>query len=75
MRISYSCKLQTWKAASQLRGELVAKARISVPATYGIGQLKHKELEDTLKWLLGEARFIHAGIEAKVSILFIHEVF
>jgi hypothetical protein len=75
MRISYSCKLQTWKAASQLRGELVAKARISVPATYGIGQLKHEELEDALKWLLGEARFIHAGIEAKVSVLFIHEAF
>jgi len=46
----------------------VAKARISIPVTYGIGQLKHEELEDALKWLLGEARFIHVGIEAKVSI-------
>jgi hypothetical protein len=46
----------------------VAKARISVPGTYGIGELKHEELENALKWLLEEARFIHAGIEAKVSV-------
>jgi len=37
------------KAASwQLRGELVAKVCISVPAIYGIGQLKHEELEDAV---------------------------
>ncbi|KAG1784674.1 uncharacterized protein HD556DRAFT_1314887 [Suillus plorans] len=36
---------ETWKAASQLRGEFIAKARISVPSTCGIGELKHEELE------------------------------
>ncbi|KAG1732821.1 hypothetical protein EDB19DRAFT_1831178 [Suillus lakei] len=49
----------TWKAAGHLRGEFVAKAHISVPSTYGIGELKHQELEKALKWLLEEVRFIH----------------
>ncbi|KAG1866347.1 hypothetical protein C8R48DRAFT_600304, partial [Suillus tomentosus] len=34
----------TWQATSQLRGEFVAKAYISVPSTYEIGELKHEEL-------------------------------
>jgi hypothetical protein len=39
-----------------------------VPGIYGVGELKYEELEDALKWLLEEARFIHAGIEVKVSV-------
>ncbi|KAG0697108.1 hypothetical protein DFH29DRAFT_812195, partial [Suillus ampliporus] len=35
----------TWKAAGHLRGEFVTKARISVPSTYGIGELKHEDLK------------------------------
>lgn len=46
----------------------MAKARITVPGIYGVGELKYEELEDALKWLLEEARFIHAGIEVKVSV-------
>ncbi|KAG1734907.1 uncharacterized protein EDB91DRAFT_1056645, partial [Suillus paluster] len=63
-----------WKAAGQLRGEFASKARISVPSTYGIGELKHEELEDVLKWLLEEARFIHARINVKVSVLSIERL-
>ncbi|KAG1859309.1 hypothetical protein F4604DRAFT_1930855 [Suillus subluteus] len=55
----------TWKVAGHLRGEFVAKARISVPSTYGIGEVKHEELEKALKWLLEDARFIHGGIDVK----------
>ncbi|KAG1861709.1 hypothetical protein F4604DRAFT_1587838, partial [Suillus subluteus] len=64
----------TWKAAGHLRGEFVAKARISVPSTYGIGEVKHEELEKALKWLLEDARFIHGGIDVKVSVLSIERL-
>ncbi|KAG1742275.1 uncharacterized protein EDB91DRAFT_1052028 [Suillus paluster] len=33
--IDYAILLQTWKGATQIRGELVAKARISIPACFG----------------------------------------
>ncbi|KAG2744263.1 hypothetical protein P692DRAFT_20744232, partial [Suillus brevipes Sb2] len=56
-----------YKAAGQLRGEFIAKAHISVPSTYGIGVLKHEELEKTIKWMLEEARFIYGGIDIKIS--------
>ncbi|KAG1885923.1 uncharacterized protein F5891DRAFT_918201, partial [Suillus fuscotomentosus] len=55
----------TWKAAGQLRGDFVAKTHISVPSTYGIGELKHEELEKAIRWMLEEARFIHGGIDIK----------
>ena len=45
----------------------MAKACISVPGSYGVGELKQGELEDALKWLLEDARFIHGGIDTKVS--------
>ncbi|KAG2034839.1 hypothetical protein BDR03DRAFT_869144, partial [Suillus americanus] len=64
----------TWKAAGHLRGEFVAKAHISVPSTYRIGELKHEELERALKWLEEEASFIHRRIDVKVSVLSIERL-
>ncbi|KAI6012230.1 hypothetical protein EDC04DRAFT_2761810 [Pisolithus marmoratus] len=56
-----------WGAATQVRGELVAKARMAVPTAYGLqGELqKGNALFDVLKWLIQQGKLIHSGIDAK----------
>ncbi|KAI6046832.1 hypothetical protein EDC04DRAFT_2557562, partial [Pisolithus marmoratus] len=58
-----------WGAATQVRGELVTKARLAVPTTYGLQgeSLKGNALFDVLKWLIQQGKLIHSGIDAKVS--------
>ncbi|KIM54098.1 hypothetical protein SCLCIDRAFT_137479, partial [Scleroderma citrinum Foug A] len=59
-----------WGAATQVRGELVAKARMAVPNTYGLQgeSLKGNGLFDMLKWLIQQGKLIHSGINTKVSL-------
>ena len=53
----------------QVRGELVAKARMAVPTAFGLQgeSLKGNGLFDMLKWLIQHGKLIHGGIDAKVS--------
>ncbi|KIM61134.1 hypothetical protein SCLCIDRAFT_122654, partial [Scleroderma citrinum Foug A] len=57
-----------WGAATQVRGELAAKARMAVPTAYGLQgeSLKGSGLFDVLKWLIQQGKLIHSGIDAKV---------
>ncbi|KAI6022653.1 hypothetical protein EDC04DRAFT_2575115, partial [Pisolithus marmoratus] len=56
-----------WGAATQVRGELIAKARLAVPTTYGLQgeSLKGNALFDVLKWLIQQGKLIHSGIDTK----------
>ncbi|KAI6007909.1 hypothetical protein EDC04DRAFT_2966651, partial [Pisolithus marmoratus] len=56
-----------WGAATQVRGELITKARLAVPTTYGLQgeSLKGNALFDVLKWLIQQGKLIHSGIDAK----------
>ncbi|KAI6009137.1 hypothetical protein EDC04DRAFT_2964142 [Pisolithus marmoratus] len=58
---------EIWGAATQVRGELIAKARLAVPTTYGLQgeSLKGNALFDVLKWLIQQGKLIHSGIDTK----------
>ncbi|KAI6035749.1 hypothetical protein EDC04DRAFT_2604937 [Pisolithus marmoratus] len=59
---------ESWGAATQVRGELIAKARLAVPTTYGLQgeSLKGNALFDVLKWLIQQGKLIHSGIDTKL---------
>ncbi|KAG1731863.1 uncharacterized protein EDB91DRAFT_1058487, partial [Suillus paluster] len=66
--IDYAILLQTWKGATQIRGELVAKARISIPACFGVGtgsDWTDDDLQEALKWLLDDMRFMNGGMDVR----------
>ncbi|KIK72342.1 hypothetical protein PAXRUDRAFT_115295, partial [Paxillus rubicundulus Ve08.2h10] len=55
-----------WGAATQIRGEIMYKARMAVPLAYGLpGQLKGEELGNILKWLIEEGKMLHPNINVK----------
>ncbi|KIK77125.1 hypothetical protein PAXRUDRAFT_28862 [Paxillus rubicundulus Ve08.2h10] len=55
-----------WGAATEIRGEIVYKARMAVPLAYGLpGQLKGEELGDVLKWLIEEGKMLHPNINPR----------
>ncbi|KIM54115.1 hypothetical protein SCLCIDRAFT_42151, partial [Scleroderma citrinum Foug A] len=55
-----------WGGGSQLRGELIFKARAAVPGVYGLpGKLKEEELHKVLTWLMQSLKLIHPDIDAK----------
>lgn len=60
---------QVWRAATQVQGELITKARMVVPTAYGLqGDLmRGNGLFDVLKWLIQQGKLIHSGIDTKVS--------
>ncbi|KIM56414.1 hypothetical protein SCLCIDRAFT_29648 [Scleroderma citrinum Foug A] len=53
-----------WTGASQLRGELVHKARSTIPHTYGLasGLESPNKLEQVVKWLVEDLKFLHPNI-------------
>ncbi|KIM50485.1 hypothetical protein SCLCIDRAFT_47092, partial [Scleroderma citrinum Foug A] len=57
-----------WRAATQVQGELITKARMVVPTAYGLqGDLmRGNGLFDVLKWLIQQGKLIHSGIDTKV---------
>lgn len=62
--------LQVWGAATQVRGEVVYKARMAVPHAYGLpGNLKGDEVNDAIKWLIEEGKMLHPITDLKVSIV------
>ncbi|KIM61374.1 hypothetical protein SCLCIDRAFT_25860 [Scleroderma citrinum Foug A] len=56
-----------WGAATQVRGELIAKARMAVPTAYGLqgDSIKGNRLFDVLKWLIQQGKLIHSRINTK----------
>ncbi|KAI6046988.1 hypothetical protein EDC04DRAFT_2597752 [Pisolithus marmoratus] len=58
---------EIWGAATQVRGELITKARLAVPTACGLQgeSLKGNALFDVLKWLIQQGKLIHSGIDAK----------
>ena len=58
---------QVWGGGSQLRGELILKARAVIPSVYGLpGQLNEDELRKALTWLMQSMKLIHPDIDLKV---------
>ncbi|KIM57117.1 hypothetical protein SCLCIDRAFT_131122, partial [Scleroderma citrinum Foug A] len=56
-----------WGVATQVRGEVVYKARMTVPPAYGLpGDLKGEQLNDVIKWLVKEGKMLHPGIDIKM---------
>jgi hypothetical protein len=54
-----------------MRGELIAKARISIPSCFGVGvgsDWTDDNLQEALKWLLDDMRFINGGMDVRVSL-------
>lgn len=71
--ISWLVLLQTWKGATQIRRELVAKARISILACFEVGAdsgWTDDDLQEALKWLLDDMKFMNSGMDIKVSLQF-----
>ncbi|KAI6040103.1 hypothetical protein EDC04DRAFT_2602745 [Pisolithus marmoratus] len=56
-----------WGATMQVRGELIAKARLAAPTAYGLQgeSLKGNALFDVLKLLIQQGKLIHSGINPK----------
>ncbi|KIM55523.1 hypothetical protein SCLCIDRAFT_134495, partial [Scleroderma citrinum Foug A] len=56
-----------WGAGSQLRGELIYKARVAVPSAYSLpGSVTEEELRKALNWLIQRMQLTHPDINAKV---------
>jgi hypothetical protein len=54
-----------------MRGELDTKARISIPSCFGVGagsDWTDDDLQEALKWLLDDMRFINGGMDVRVSL-------
>lgn len=68
VRLEFIFFFQCWGGVTQIRGELVNKARIAVPHAYGVpGTLKGEELQDAVRWLVDGNKLLHSGINLKVS--------
>lgn len=57
---------QVWGGGSQVRGELILKARAVVPSVYGLpGKLNEEEIRKALTWLMQNMKLIHPDIDLK----------
>ncbi|EGO30212.1 hypothetical protein SERLADRAFT_404488 [Serpula lacrymans var. lacrymans S7.9] len=56
---------QMWKGSTQVKGELISKARISVPPTYGIKNTHKDKLSDMIYWIINSGAFINNSIDSK----------
>ncbi|EGN94466.1 hypothetical protein SERLA73DRAFT_155745 [Serpula lacrymans var. lacrymans S7.3] len=54
-----------WKGSTQVIGELISKAKISVPPTYGIKNTHKDRLSDTIYWIINSGAFINNSIDLK----------
>ena len=58
-----------WSGGSQVWGELMHKAHTAVPHAYGLGRglSNVNKMEEVIKWLIKDLKFLHPNINIKVS--------
>ena len=65
--MAYDNFLQTWGAATQIRGELKTKTKSVIAAWFGIpGDLTQPEIISLVTWLVENGNFKYGGLNTQV---------
>lgn len=57
-----------WGGVSQIRDELVSKAKICVPQAYGFSGMSAEDIKELVNWMVKTRGFLNGDLDVKVSL-------